>query len=235
MEYFKQYWKLSKSPIYSLVFVLPLVIVYEILIFSLNHSDIVGIRNGADALFRQFFSMFGIFGFYLVGFVVMLVLFLIYKFQEKGKKQQPFQQQFFFLMFMESLLYAYLLRIILDKLLFISLMDIDALSIREKIAMCIGAGVYEELIFRIIFLQAAFIIAKFVFRFSRTISGIIALVVSSFIFSWFHYIGVFGDPLEIISFLFRFLAGALLGTIFMFRGYGVAVYTHALYDLLLFV
>lgn len=235
MDYFKQYWKQSKSPLYSLVFILPLVIIYETLIFTMNHSDIVGIRNGADVLVRQFFAMFGIYGFYLVGFVIMVVLFLIYYFQEKEKKQQPFYRQFFLLMFMESMFYAYLLHIVMNKLLFITLMDVESLNIGEKIAMCIGAGVYEELIFRIIFLQAIYILSKFVFRFSKTISIIVAIAISSFIFSWFHYIGIFGDQLEIISFLFRFLAGAILGTIFFFRGYGIAVYAHALYDLLLFI
>ena len=234
MEYFKQYWKQSKSPLYSLVFILPLVIIYETLIFTMNHSDIVGIRNGADVLVRQFFAMFGVYGFYLVGFVIMLVLFLIYYFQE-NKKQQPFQRQFFLVMFMESLFYAYLLRIIMDKLLFIQLMDVDLLNGREVVAMCIGAGVYEELVFRIIFLQAIIILNKFVFRFSKTISIIVAVTASSFIFSWFHYIGAMGDQLELISFLFRFLAGAILGTIFILRGYGIAVYAHAIYDLLLFI
>lgn len=235
MNYFKEYWKLSKSPLYSLVFSLPLIIAYEVMIFTMNHSDIVGIRNGADALIRQFFSLFGIYGFYLVGFVILLVLFLIYYFQDRDYKISSINKQFFLMMFVESLFYAYLLTLVMDKLLFIQLMDTDHLSGKEIITMCIGAGVYEELVFRIIFLQGTVFFSQHILRFRKTISLVIGLIVSSFIFSWFHYIGMFGDTLNIISFLFRFLAGMILGTIFILRGYGIAVYSHALYDLLLFV
>ena len=235
MNYFKEYWKQSKSPLYSLVFSLPLIIAYEVMIFTMNHSDIVGIRNGADALIRQFFSLFGIYGFYLVGFVILLVLFLIYYFQDRDYKISSINKQFLLMMFVESLFYAYLLTLVMDKLLFIQLMDTDHLSGKEIITMCIGAGVYEELVFRIIFLQGTVFFSQHILRFRKTISLVIGLIVSSFIFSWFHYIGMFGDTLNIISFLFRFLAGMILGTIFILRGYGIAVYSHAIYDLLLFV
>jgi hypothetical protein len=234
MDYLKQYWKQSKSPLYSLVFTLPLIIIYELLIFSMNHSDIVGIRNGADALFRQFFAMFGIYGFYLVGFVIMLVLFLIYYFQITEKKREPFNKQFFLLMIMESMVYAYLLRLIMDRLLSVGLTDVQALGNKEIFAMCIGAGVYEELVFRIIFLQAVIIISRHLLRFSRPSSIVTGVIVASLIFSGFHYIGAFGDQLDVYSFFFRFLAGVILAVIFLFRGYGIAVYSHAIYDLLLF-
>lgn len=234
MEYLKEYWNKSKSPLYSLVFALPLILTYEILVFTLNHSDIVGMRNGADALFRQFFAMFGIYGFYLVGFVILVVLFLIYYFQMNNKKREPFNRQFFMMMFVESMLYAYILRIVMDKLLFITLMDVDALGKREIFTMCIGAGVYEELVFRIIFLQAIIFICQNIFRFRKSISITIGIIVASLIFAGFHYIGDYGDQLEILSFLFRFLAGVILSTVFLLRGYGIAVYSHAIYDLLLF-
>ncbi len=234
MEYFKSYWKLSKSPIYSLVFTLPLIITYEILVFTMNQSDIVGIRNGADALFRQFFAIFDIYGFYLVGFVIMLILFLIFYFQTSQKKIAPFEKQFFLLMFLESMLYAYLLRIVMDKLLFITLMDIGALNRKDIFTMCLGAGIYEELVFRIIFLQALIIIGKDIFRLRKPVAIVIGIILASFIFSAFHYIGDFGDKLDILSFLFRFMAGVILSIIFIFRGYGIAVYSHAIYDILLF-
>ena len=235
MDYLKEYWQKSKSPLYGLIFTLPMILVYEILLFTLNHSDIVGIRNGADALFRQFFSMFGIYGFHLVGLMILVVLFLIYYFQVNEKKRDPLNKQFFMMMFVESMLYAYVLRIVMDKLLFITLMDVDDLGGREIFAMCIGAGVYEELVFRIIFLQATVFICENIFRFRKSISIVIGVIVASLIFAGFHYIGDFGDKLEILSFLFRFLAGVILSLIILLRGYGIAVYSHAMYDLLLFI
>jgi len=71
MNLIRSYWQQSKSPFYSLIFTIPLLITYEVMIFSFNHSDIIGLRNGADVLFRQFFAVFNIYGFYLVGFLVL--------------------------------------------------------------------------------------------------------------------------------------------------------------------
>ncbi|MFP4547936.1 MAG: CPBP family intramembrane glutamic endopeptidase [Fidelibacterota bacterium] len=234
MNYLKEYWQESRSPLYSLIFTLPLIIVYEGLLFTMNHSDIAGMRNGADALIRQFFAMFGIYGFYLVGFVILLVLFLIYLFQHKNRKLSNLNKQFFLLMLLESMFYATLLNLVLNKFLTIPLMNIESLNNREIIAMSIGAGVYEELVFRIIFLQAIVIISRYLLRLNKVTSVVMGIILSSVIFSGFHYIGPMGDSINIISFTFRFIAGIMLATIYILRGYGIAVYSHALYDLLLF-
>ena len=47
-----------------------------------------------------------------------------------------------------------------------------------------------------------------------------------------HYTGAIGDSFSVHSFLFRFVAGIILSAIFIFRGLGIAVYTHATYDVL---
>ena len=54
-----------------------------------------------------------------------------------------------------------------------------------------------------------------------------------FIFSAFHYIGPLGDTLEVGSFVFRMVAGVLLSGLFLLRGFGIAAWTHALYDVFL--
>ena len=57
-------------------------------------------------------------------------------------------------------------------------------------------------------------------------------MLSAFIFSLFHYFGPLGDRFQLASFTFRFVAGIVLAAIYRFRGFGVAAYTHALYDVL---
>ena len=51
------------------------------------------------------------------------------------------------------------------------------------------------------------------------------------IFSAVHYIGPFGDPFAVSSFMFRFLFGLMLNVLFIVRGFGIAAWTHALYDI----
>ena len=64
-------------------------------------------------------------------------------------------------------------------------------------------------------------------------AGSFATVVGAFIFSAFHYVGPLGDSLELGSFVFRMIAGLLLSGLFLLRGFGVAAWTHALYDVFL--
>jgi len=67
----------------------------------------------------------------------------------------------------------------------------------------------------------------------RQTAGIFAIVISAFIFSAFHYIGPYAYPLELNSFTFRMLAGLAFSALYMARGFGVAAWTHALYDVFL--
>jgi hypothetical protein len=64
---------------------------------------------------------------------------------------------------------------------------------------------------------------------------VLAVVVASLLFSGFHHVGAYGEPFETHAFLFRFFAGLLLSVIFLTRGLAVAVYTHTLYDILVFL
>jgi hypothetical protein len=56
------------------------------------------------------------------------------------------------------------------------------------------------------------------------------VVFAALAFSFFHHVGHGAPPLRRDVFVFRAAAGILLGFLFVVRGFGVAVYTHALYD-----
>jgi hypothetical protein len=60
-------------------------------------------------------------------------------------------------------------------------------------------------------------------------------VLSSLLFSAAHYIGPYGDAFDWLTAFFRFLAGAFFAVLFIFRGFGIAAGTHALYDVLVFL
>lgn len=95
----------------------------------------------------------------------------------------------------------------------------------------IGAGIFEELVFRLLLMSALAFLwlrATKAFLLPRWLAGALAVLVSALLFSAFHH--WCGEPFEAGPFLFRTVAGALLGVIFWFRGYGVCVYTHAMYD-----
>ena len=61
-------------------------------------------------------------------------------------------------------------------------------------------------------------------------AGIFATVLGALIFSAFHYIGPYGDPLQLQSFVFRALSGLAFSALYLLRGFGITAWTHALYD-----
>jgi hypothetical protein len=61
------------------------------------------------------------------------------------------------------------------------------------------------------------------------------VVLGALIFSAFHYIGPYGDRLELGSFTFRAVAGVLFSGMYVLRGFGITAWTHALYDVFLAV
>lgn len=233
MNILKTYFQQSRSPLYSLLMALPILLAYEILIFTFNHSDIVGLRNGADVIFKQIFALFNIYGLYSVGFLLLLVLLLLTLFADRAKRQ-PLRPQFFLLMVLESLGYALLLYSLLHYFELHLLSAAPVANDRKwQIALALGAGVYEEFIFRVILVSGFLFGAREILRLHPITAGILALILSAGLFTAFHYLGPYGESFNLRSGLFRMAAGTLLGLIYIIRGYGITAYTHTFYDLLL--
>jgi membrane protease YdiL (CAAX protease family) len=104
-------------------------------------------------------------------------------------------------------------------------------SFLGRIVMSLGAGVYEETVFRLGIMVGVAAVLEKVVGMGRWVAASIALVVSALLFSAMHHIPPYGDPFSFGVFIFRALAGVIFGLLFWFRGFAVAVYTHALYDL----
>ena len=99
------------------------------------------------------------------------------------------------------------------------------------LVLSIGAGLYEELIFRVVLVGGLILILNN-FLGKRNLAYVIAAVIGAFVFSSVHYIGALGDPFTMASFTFRFLFWLVLYVIFLLRGFGVSAWTHAIYDIL---
>ncbi len=104
----------------------------------------------------------------------------------------------------------------------------------EKVVMAAGAGFHEELVFRVGLFAGGTLALRKLAKLSEARSAWIAAIASSLIFSGVHYVGPLGDDFQLISFTFRFLAGLYLAAVYRFRGFAVAVYTHAIYDVIVF-
>jgi hypothetical protein len=236
-----RYFKLTRTHTYSLLFAFPLLVLYEVgaMYTSAGGSNL---RNGADVLLRTLLAVGGIQGTLGVAVAVMAVAaFLIVR--ERRKKAVPLRLMPFAGMTVESFAYAVLLGIvvgtatqrILDTLPgALSLVQLSNLPMSEAIVLSLGAGIYEELVFRVLLVGGLFAALRGS-GLSQGQAGFLAIVLASLTFSAFHYIGPYGDPWALPSFLFRFLAGLAFSLLFLTRGFGIAAWTHALYDLILVV
>ena len=101
--------------------------------------------------------------------------------------------------------------------------------------LSLGAGLYEELFFRVVLVTGLSTLCRVAFGMGRGGSSIVAVVVSAVLFSLFHYIPPYGDPFQIASFTFRLLSGIVFSALYATRGFGITAWTHALYDAFLLV
>jgi len=100
----------------------------------------------------------------------------------------------------------------------------------------IGAGIYEELIFRLILICLLMILFQDLFGFEKKTSAILSVLISAALFSAHHHI-IFiqgrlaaGVPFSWIEFIFRTIAGVYFAALFAIRGFGITAGTHAFYD-----
>ena len=101
----------------------------------------------------------------------------------------------------------------------------------QQFVLAIGAGIYEEFVFRVILITGMIYVLGFVFQWSDLAKKVGAVFISAILFSIFHFIGPYGDSPQIDLFSIRLMAGLILGSIYVIRGFGVAAYTHTIYDL----
>ncbi len=111
-------------------------------------------------------------------------------------------------------------------------------SLLANIVTGIGAGIYEELVFRLILICVLMIVFQDVLRLNRRSSIILSVLVSAALFSAHHNIvylnGQFGQsaPFNWMEFSFRTIAGVYFAVLFAIRGFGITAGTHAFYDII---
>jgi hypothetical protein len=218
----------------SLLFVFPLFLVYGVgVLFA-------PAQNGVDFISRNLFSILGHdrhryllvhLGLAAVFVAVLAVL----------RRRRQYGPGAFVPMFLESAIYALTLG---SFILFVmrSLLGIDpALAAGPSppgtfasVILSIGAGVHEELVFRLGVLSGAAALLRLI-GMRHTSAVVVAFVVSSALFSAAHHLGALGDPWSLEVFTYRFLAGMLFGAIYYYRSLAHAAWTHALYDLYVLV
>jgi len=231
---FRQYLEDSRDLMTSIVLVLPLFVFYQVGVLAAG-----GIRNGVDFVSAGMWALAGQNLSIYLGInagILLVLLGVIAYLRHRG----TFRPQIFPYVIAESTVYAFFFGGAVIQLMtwlgFGGLLASGAsgeLDFVQKIVLSVGAGFYEELVFRLIGMGGIYLaLTRFARDVPTWVSALIAVVISSFVFSAIHHVGALGDPFTLGVFMFRFFAGALLALIFYLRGFAVAVYTHAIYDII---
>jgi hypothetical protein len=213
-----------------LVLVFPLFLAYQV---GVMFSPTI---NGVDFVTRAMYAAVGSSrDNYLVLQLTLAVLFVCYVayLHERGR----FSIKAIVPLVAESALYAFtlgtLIVLIMQKLLGLEL-AIRFGETGQAIVVSLGAGVHEELIFRL-GAMAGGLVALDKLGVAPRLSLLIALIGSALLFSAAHHMGANGDAVDTSVLIYRVLAGLAFGLIFYYRSLAHAVYAHFLYDVYVLV
>jgi Type II CAAX prenyl endopeptidase Rce1-like len=238
------YFDMSRAPRYSVIFALPLLLAYEALAAALaGPRSSSQIRNGADVLLKEaFIAVAGRNGplIFIAAVVGIGIWFVARDMKRTGQGVRPLV---FGGMLAESIALAAIFGIVIGTLTVKLLGSLHVMALTgfmaspitrlnwsTRLMLSLGAGLYEELLFRVLLVSALAAGARVVFGLSTRGAGVFAAVVGALIFSAFHYIGPYGDPFRLTSFTFRAISGLAFSALYLLRGFGITAWTHSLYD-----
>jgi Type II CAAX prenyl endopeptidase Rce1-like len=235
------YLAATRSATYGFLAALPLFVLYEVGVVLAGGTS--GVRVGADVWLKNLLAAVGIGGWVALG--VLVLLGGVFVVAAERNRRPALVPRYFAGLVVESLIYAVVVAFIVGTavgFLFngwvtigrpapvaMAMQAAQQLPLSLQLALSIGAGLYEELVFRVFLVGGLFWFTR---RFLKDQKGayVVAALVGAAVFSAVHYIGPYGDAFTLSSFTFRFLFGLALNALFLVRGFGVAAWTHALYD-----
>jgi len=240
------YWDASRQPLQILAFLLPLILLYEIALPWLIASR--GRDVKAHKAILQFFEAVGMThgALYLGGLLIIVVLLAWHLMEHRPWSIDLGTSG---LMAIESLLLIIPLLVlarIIGEAEFAGMLPMAApsaggapdyaqWSLLEQITLSIGAGLYEELLFRMLLIAVLHTLLVDVGKATNTVGSAIAVVVSAAAFTWYHPLAGANGNMALDKTAFYFLGGLYFGGIYAARGFGIVVGVHALYDVVTLV
>lgn len=235
------YWEAARRPMASLLLIAPLLAVYEIGCLLLDEASRGTLRGGADSWIRRGLVEAGWGGSWIPPFSVVAILIGWQLVQRRGWSVRPATLA---AMVFESLILAVAL-VGVSRLVDLAGEYLGSASTAAVLALggegapsrtasvvgFLGAGIYEEFLFRLVLIPVVFYGLRLV-RTPQVLASALAVSGSGLLFSLAHHAGASGESFTWFAFVFRWFAGVAFGWIFVIRGFGIAVGAHTAYDVL---
>jgi Type II CAAX prenyl endopeptidase Rce1-like len=234
------YWSATRRPLPSLSLVAPLMLAYELGILWRSGSTSSSVRTGADAWMRHALAALGLTDQW---FPPLLLVVILLGWQVARPRDWRFSPSILVGMVLESCMLAIAL-VGISRLIDLGFSFLDQHSpptlalttspVRNALAPligCLGAGVYEETMFRLILVPILFGLLRLL-QTPQILASALAVTGSALLFSLAHHAGTPGEPFTWFAFVFRWMAGVFFAWVFVIRGFGIAVGTHTAYDVM---
>lgn len=230
------YFQRRVDPLTNLFLVLPLFAVYHLgVLTQLRHNGTgyTWVGNGMDFLTSTVLALvhgdLAAYAAIAAGVTLLLGLLIL-----RARRQSSLHPRLFVPVVLESALYAFIVAALIGAIVRtfgLGVLDQEGLG-AQVIASC-GAGLHEELVFRMgLFGGLGYLLSR---RMRPWVGWLTALAASSLLFSAVHYLPPLGDSFTVSSFVFRLLCGVAFAIIYRVRGFAIAAWTHALYDVFYFM
>ena len=235
------YAAVTRTATYGFLAALPLFVLYEVGIL-LATGGTGAVRVGADVWIKTLLASLGATGTQALAVGVLAAGLAV--FWSERTRRPAIVPKYFAWIVAEALLYAVVLAYVVGGATAFLFADVSSgapaalmaqlarLDLGTQLALSIGAGLYEELVFRVLLVGGLALALGRLTRWSRRDAYLVAAVVGAAVFSGVHHVGAYGDPFTVEVFTFRFLFGLALNGVFLVRGFALAAWAHALYDVL---
>lgn len=216
------YLQQSQRPLTILAFLLPFVVLHEL------GARYYGTGVAAASLLRLAASYLGVYGSTIPAILLVLTLLSWHLIRRDGWEVKSRNLA---MMAGESFLFA--LPIFAISLICQQFLPL-ATGMRPPLgamwSLSLGAGVYEELLFRLYLCAVLGVLAEHALRLKGTALTVFVVAASSVLFSLYHYLD--HEQFALFTFVFRSLAGAYFAGLIAARGFGITAGAHAFYDLI---
>jgi hypothetical protein len=213
-------------PINSLLLVAPLLLVFHVGVVVLGNHNLL-----APTDVYQMLRFFGATAWFLPPLLIVAVL-LLQHFTRHHRWRWKLRPEVLGGMVAESMgwMIPLLVMNMVAPRLAMQAQTQPAHELAGRLVANIGAGVYEEFIFRLVLISLLMLIMVDLLSLDKELSAIIAVVLAGVAFSLYH---PWENGETFAKFLFRSLAGVFLGTVYMLRGFGIAVGTHTAHNIMI--
>ncbi|MFM7480970.1 MAG: type II CAAX prenyl endopeptidase Rce1 family protein [Planctomycetota bacterium] len=233
------YFERSKQPLEILALVAPLIVLYEVgLVFALRTHGGTLTNSAHEGLLRFFASLgidagrFSLPALALPGVGVIVVLLV---WQVLSRRAWTLHLPTVGGMIIECVLFSLSLLVAAQIITRIfppaAMGDMEGLGTFGKVAMSVGAGVYEELVFRMVLIALLHTLFVDLMRWKEAWALGVAVIIAAVLFTLYHPLRLPSGALDLRRVVFFLAAGCAFGVLYVVRGFGIAAGTHAWYDI----